>query len=112
MSLGVEITAVSFLTSEQNWRADRLSRGQQLPDLSDLDDRFSLPVLTVDLKADGVLKLCDPKASPMESEESFCLHWARVRELVSDSITASFILEPKRGRSPHPLAPPLTHLIN
>ena len=80
MARGVEIAKVTHLTAEQNWKADMLSRGASMADVGLKDDTHPYRhVPIVDLKAERVLELCDPKWDFAVNEDSFVDFWTRVQ---------------------------------
>jgi hypothetical protein len=80
MARGVEIAKVTHLTAEQNWKADMLSRGASMVDVGLKDDTHPYSqVPIVEMKAERVLELCDPKWDFAVNEDSFVDFWTRVQ---------------------------------
>jgi hypothetical protein len=90
MALGVEITGITHLKAEDNWRADMLSRGKSLADIGEIDGRFANgAVPSVNLDADKILGLCNPSLDPSVNEDSFLAFWTAVRSTTTDVLSTS-----------------------
>jgi hypothetical protein len=103
LAMKVDIGTVTHIPAEENWRADKLSRGVTIEGLSKMDESIRIDDLgTVDLKADRALALCDPSFDSFSSVEVFNEFWKKVRALVADPAVLTF----KPSAEPFPRSPP------
>jgi hypothetical protein len=74
---GLTVADRVFVKSEDNWRADLLSRGGAVEELVLRDSRFAgVPEMKVDISA--VIGLCDPRLV-WDTEEAFTQFWKSVQ---------------------------------
>lgn len=77
--LGVTVVGTEHLSSEDNWRTDRLSRGCSMGDLARLDDRLcGLDEVAIPVQL--ILDACDPKRE-LQSDEDFLDLWIKIHKL-------------------------------
>jgi hypothetical protein len=104
LAMKVDIGTVTHIPADENWRADKLSRGVTMEGLAGMDKSIRVDSLrTVDLKPDKALTLCDPNYDSFSSLGVFNEFWQKVRSLVSDP--AVITLEPSPRPSPRQLLP-------
>jgi hypothetical protein len=85
LAMKVDIGGVTHIPAEENWRADKLSRGMTVEGLAEIDKSIQIDSLrTIDLTPDQALALCDLGHDFFSSLGVFNEFWNEVRALVGN----------------------------
>jgi hypothetical protein len=80
IQLEASVGEVIHISSDENWRADELSRGGDLAALVRRDSRFA-GVRRIEAGAELLVPLCNP-AYPIDSDVLFAAYWTAIRSAV------------------------------